>query len=80
VTFHALLGRNANRTDIEYALHFLPILAAILLSGHVRKGDSIDLPMPYPESWPDVVAYIYTGRGILTTGMRENILYLAGHA
>jgi hypothetical protein len=51
-----------------------------MLSGHVRKGDSIDLPLPQPESWPDVVAYIYTGCGSLTASMKENILYLAGHA
>ena len=54
-----------------------------MLSGHVRKGDSIDLPIPHPEAWRDVLTYIYTGRGShesFTTAMRENILFLAGHA
>jgi hypothetical protein len=75
--------RNAitnTRTDIEYALHYLPVLAALMLSGHVRKGDSIDLPLPHPEAWSDVVTYIYTGSNLLTPKMKENIQYLAGHA
>lgn len=67
-------------TDIEFALHFLPVLAALMLSGHIRKGDNIDLPIPHPEAWPEVVAYIYTGQGPVTPNMKENILYLAGHA
>jgi len=50
-----------------------------MLSGHVRKGDRIDLPVPYPYSWKDVITYIYTGRGAVTSGMRANILYLAGN-
>jgi len=69
--------------DIEYALHYLPVLGALMLSGHVRKGDSIDLPIPHPEAWRNVLTYIYTGRGShesLTTAMKENILFLAGHA
>ncbi|PBP25890.1 hypothetical protein BUE80_DR003192 [Diplocarpon rosae] len=65
---------------IEYALHYLPVLGALMLSGHVRKGDSIDLPLPAPEAWRDVLAYVYTGRGSLTPAVRENICFLAGHA
>ncbi|KAG4429807.1 hypothetical protein IFR05_014707 [Cadophora sp. M221] len=66
--------------DIEYALHYLPVLGALMLSGHVRKGDSIDLPIPYPEAWRNVLTYIYTGRGNFTTAMKENVRFLAGHA
>jgi hypothetical protein len=51
-----------------------------MLSGHVRKGDRIDLPLPHPEAWPDVVAYIYTGSGSPSPNMKANISYLAGHA
>jgi hypothetical protein len=51
-----------------------------MLSGHVRKGDSIDLPVPHPETWLDMISYIYTAQGEITTGMKENILYLAGNA
>jgi hypothetical protein len=51
-----------------------------MLSGHVRKGDAIDLPLPQPEAWSSVISYIYTGKGELTSAMKENILYLAGHA
>lgn len=49
-----------------------------MLSGHVKKGDSIDLPVPHPEAWLDVITYIYTGRGPLTFAMRQNIMFLAG--
>ncbi|KAF7943781.1 uncharacterized protein EAE97_005851 [Botrytis byssoidea] len=63
---------------IEYALHYLPVLAALMLSGHIRKGDSIDLPLPSPEAWVDTIAYVYTGQGEITLAMKENILFLAG--
>lgn len=64
--------------DIEYALHHLPILAALILSGHIRKGDSIDLPLPHPEVWDQVVAYVYTGEGEVSGAMREDIEFLGG--
>ncbi|KAJ8066101.1 hypothetical protein OCU04_005192 [Sclerotinia nivalis] len=63
---------------IEYALHYLPVLAALMLSGHIRKGDSIDLPLPSPKAWIDTIAYVYTGQGEVTLAMKENILFLAG--
>lgn len=65
--------------DIEYALHYLPVLAALMLSGHIRKGDTIDFPIPYPESWKETVTYIYTGAKSPSPAVRENISYLAGH-
>ncbi|KAF7911316.1 uncharacterized protein EAF01_002823 [Botrytis porri] len=63
---------------IEYALHYLPVLAALMLSGHIRKGDSIDFPLPSPEAWVDTIAYVYTGQGEITLAIRENISFLAG--
>jgi hypothetical protein len=65
-------------TDITYARIHLPVLAALMLSGHIRKGDIVDLPMPHPEVWPQTVAYIYTGQAELTASMKQNILYLGG--
>lgn len=50
-----------------------------MLSGHVRKGDTIDLPIPHPEVWGDTITYIYTGRGEMGMAVKENISYLAGH-
>jgi hypothetical protein len=50
-----------------------------MLSGHVRKGDAIDLPMPHQEAWRETVTYIYTGQGEMSSAMGENISYLAGH-
>lgn len=49
-----------------------------MLSGHVREGDIIDLPLPRPKAWPQTLAYVYTGQGDLTDAMKENILYLGG--
>jgi hypothetical protein len=63
---------------VEYALRALPVLAALMISGHVRKGDTVELPLPRPEAWKAAVAYIYTGQGEVTLAMRENILYLGG--
>ncbi|RDL42353.1 uncharacterized protein BP5553_02332 [Venustampulla echinocandica] len=73
------LGKGAVPLHVEYALHYLPVLGALLLSGHVRKGDSVDLPIPRPEVWPEVVSYIYTSQPALTAAMKENILFLAGN-
>lgn len=49
-----------------------------MLSGHIRKGDVIDLPLPHPEVWSQTVAWIYTGKGEVTSAIGENILYLGG--
>lgn len=64
--------------DITYARINLPVLAALMVSGHVRKGDIIDLPMPHPEAWPQTAAHVYTGQVELTEAIKENILYLGG--
>jgi len=56
----------------------MPILAAILLSGYVRKGDVIDLPVPRPDVWALTMNFIYTHKGPMSTGIRENIEYFAG--
>jgi hypothetical protein len=70
------------KIDIEYALHYLPVLAALMLSGHVRKYDTIDLPLPHPGAWRETVTYVYTciGHRSISAAARENIKYLAGHA
>jgi hypothetical protein len=49
-----------------------------MLSGHIREGDVIDLPMPHPEAWPQTVAHVYIGHGELTDAVKQNISYLAG--
>lgn len=64
--------------DIAYARSYLPALAAIMLSGHIKTGDSIDLPMPYPEVWAQTLTYVYTGEGEVTEPIRHNILHLGG--
>jgi len=72
------LGAGAVPIHVEYALHYLPVLGALMLSGHIRRGDTIDLPMPQPEAWRDVVSHIYTGKGEITDAMKQNISFLAG--
>ncbi|KAF4971783.1 hypothetical protein FSARC_1476 [Fusarium sarcochroum] len=63
---------------LNYARTYLPVLAAIILSEHVRPGDAIELPLPHPRAWEDTVAHVYTGRIALTEPIRQNILYLGG--
>ncbi|KAK4149970.1 hypothetical protein C8A00DRAFT_18424 [Chaetomidium leptoderma] len=63
---------------IKYARAFFPVLAALLYSGHIRKGDIIDLPLPYPKVWAQTVVHAYTGQGELTEAIKQNILYLGG--
>ena len=65
-------------TDLRYARAHLPVLAALILSGHIRTGDIVDLPMPHPEAWASTMAYIYTGQGELTDAVKQNILHLGG--
>jgi hypothetical protein len=66
------------RADVEYALNYLPVLAALMFSGHIRKGDAVERPLPHPSAWGAVISYIYTREGEITPAMMENILYLAG--
>ncbi|KAK2598520.1 hypothetical protein N8I77_011927 [Diaporthe amygdali] len=63
---------------LPYARAYLPALAAVMLSGHVKTGDTIDLPMPHPEAWTQTVAYAYTGRGEATEVVKQNMLHLGG--
>ncbi|KAF9869632.1 hypothetical protein CkaCkLH20_12929 [Colletotrichum karsti] len=71
-------GASTMPIHLQYARSSLPVLAALIVSGHITAGDVIDLPLPHPEVWPSTVAYVYTGQGDLTDAVRENILYLAG--
>ncbi|KAM6485437.1 hypothetical protein HDV62DRAFT_404163 [Trichoderma sp. SZMC 28011] len=65
--------------NVQYARAQLPALAAIIMSGRVRRGDLIDLALPHPQVWPETIAYVYTGEAqLLTEQTKENILYLGG--
>ncbi|QGI76546.1 hypothetical protein CEK25_001452 [Fusarium fujikuroi] len=63
---------------LSYARTYLPVLAAVILSEHVRPGDTVELPLPHPHAWADTVAHVYTGRVTLTEPIKQNILYLGG--
>ncbi|OAQ79324.1 hypothetical protein VFPFJ_09810 [Purpureocillium lilacinum] len=64
---------------LQYARSHLPVLAAIMMSEQVRKGDVIELPLPHPRAWPETVAFMYTGEEeLLTEQVKRNIVYLGG--
>ncbi|KAF5652371.1 hypothetical protein F25303_3370 [Fusarium sp. NRRL 25303] len=63
---------------LSYARTYLPVLAAVILSEHVRPGDTVELPLPHPHAWADTVEHVYTGRVTLTEPIKQNILYLGG--
>ncbi|KAJ4016532.1 hypothetical protein NW752_003658 [Fusarium irregulare] len=63
---------------LNYARRYLPVLAAIILSELVKPGDIVEVPLPHPRAWEDTVAYVYTGRNVLTEPIKQNILYLGG--
>ncbi|RYP62229.1 hypothetical protein DL769_007383 [Monosporascus sp. CRB-8-3] len=63
---------------LKYARAHLPVLGALLASGHVREGDVVYLPLPHPEAWPQTTRYVYMGQGEPALAVRENIAYLAG--
>lgn len=63
---------------MDYALRYLPALGLLMLSGHIRKGDQIDLPIPFPEAWAESIAYVYTGLGEPGEKARANVEYLGG--
>ena len=63
---------------MQYARSHVPILAALMVSGHVGHGDTIELPLPFPEAWPATVKYIYTGKDEINEAIGQNIIYLAG--
>ncbi|KAI1334224.1 hypothetical protein F5Y15DRAFT_402395 [Xylariaceae sp. FL0016] len=65
---------------LNYARATLPVLALLLMSGHVCKGDIMYLPVPHAGAWPATVWYAYTGQGELIEAVKENILYLGGKA
>ncbi|KAL7926886.1 hypothetical protein ACQKWADRAFT_92216 [Trichoderma austrokoningii] len=74
-----VLKASAIPMSLQYARLQLPGLAAIMLSGRVRRGDTIELAMPHPSAWPATAVYIYTGeRELLTQSVKENIMYLGG--
>ena len=66
---------------MDYALRSFPVLGLLMLSGHIRKGDQVDLPLPHPEAWSEAVIWAYTGQGPagdLSEGARANVLHLGG--
>jgi len=72
---------------VEYAVFRLPLLGSMLLSGQVFCGDTLRVPLPYPEVWTAVVGWMYTNKVVRLPGMeieeqaqmvRECIEFLGG--
>lgn len=65
--------------DLPFARAHAPALAAVLLMPVTHKGDSIDLPMPYPGAWLETSGYMYTGNEeLLNERVKQNLWYLGG--
>ncbi|KAL8381337.1 hypothetical protein RB595_005547 [Gaeumannomyces hyphopodioides] len=71
---------NTRQINLTQASNCLPIIAALMISGHLRDEDRIELPMPHPEAWPSTFAYVAESRGELTDAVKKNILHLGGKA
>jgi hypothetical protein len=54
---------------VEYAVFRLPLLGSMLLSGQVFCGDTLRIPLPYPEVWTAVVGWMYTNKVVRLPGM-----------
>lgn len=76
--FWVKMGADELRIDVEYAMYRAPLLAAVLLSGFVCRGDCVEIPMPHPEAWREVIVWIYTGLWDGGEEVLENIMYLGG--
>lgn len=66
---------------VEVALLRAPILGRLLLSGRVYIGDTVELEMPHPGAFEDVMRWMYTGGDKscpATDGARECIDALWG--
>jgi len=72
---------------VEYAVFRLPFLGSMLLSGQVFCGDTLKIPLPYPEVWTSVVGWMYTNKVLRLPGLeaqeqaemvRDNIEFLGG--
>lgn len=65
--------------DLVYARTQLPVLAAIIMSDRVPRGDLIEIPLPFPRAWLETVAFVYTGNEEFATAqVKQNVLYLGG--
>jgi hypothetical protein len=60
----------------------------MLLSGQVFCGDTLQIPLPYPEVWTAVVGWMYTNKVVRLPGLnihkqaemvRDCIEFLGGH-
>lgn len=58
---------------VECSIFRAPLIGHLLLSGHVLKGDMIQIELPDPEVFVDLVYWMYTGN-IKQIEKRESIL------
>lgn len=65
--------------ELSYARAYLPVLASVMMSDQVRRGDTIGIPVPNPRAWTETVEFVYTGvEELATEPVKQNILYLGG--
>ncbi|KAF8446955.1 hypothetical protein BGX38DRAFT_1192332 [Terfezia claveryi] len=75
-SYNALTGAPALPLHIEYATYRVPLLGAILLSGFAQKGDTVEVPVPWPEVWEETVVGIYLGGGLVAEKVKDNLEFL----
>lgn len=54
------------------------MLAAVLLSGHVVRGATVEVEAPFPAHAGDALRWVYTGQGGGGEGVRENVAFWGG--
>ena len=75
-SYNTLTGAPALPLHIEYAIYRVPLLGAVLLSGFAQKGDTIEVPVPWPEVWEETVVGIYLGGGLVVEKVKANLEFL----
>jgi len=60
---------------VEYASLNTPILHSVLLSGHIKRGDTLEIPLLHPEMWIATVGWIYTRRFAPWPNMDQEEVY-----
>ncbi|RPB20157.1 hypothetical protein L211DRAFT_570836 [Terfezia boudieri ATCC MYA-4762] len=75
-SYNALTGAPALPLHIDYATYRVPLLGAILLSGFAQRGDTVEVPVPWPEVWEETVVGIYLWGGLVAEKVKHNLEFL----
>ncbi|BFZ54895.1 hypothetical protein PYCC9005_001932 [Savitreella phatthalungensis] len=81
-------SENAAHDDLSQPMHLEALLLRaqplyrLLLSGHVLKGDTLELHLPHPERFDELVHWLYSGKlpsdSIIRAHVQNNIRHVWG--